>query len=144
MVHAYQSAGVLLPGADLKRLEEVHEALFQRFWGVRIGELRDAAFSEASLLPARYRDLLYEIPFQVQVDLLFVSRAVGLLAGLATGLDPEFDPWAETIPFAERLAAEEVRKGWREWLDELARQGRASLELPMRVDAPSPAPSGAG
>ena len=54
---------------------------------------------------AQYRDILYELPFQVQVDLLFASRAVGLLAGLSTQLDPEFDPWAETLPFAERLAA---------------------------------------
>ena len=134
LVHAYQSAGVLLPGADLKRLEEIHEELFQRFWGVRIGELRDTALSQARYFFRRYRDLLYEMPFQVQVELLFVSRAVGLLAGLSTSLDPEFDPWAETIPFARRLAAEEVSRGWREWLDELARQGRSALALPERVE----------
>ena len=134
MVHAYQSAGVLLPGADLRRLEEVHEELFERFWGVHIGELRDTALSQARYFFGRYRDLLYEMPFQVQVELLFVSRAVGLLAGLSTSLDPEFDPWAETIPFAERLAAEEVHRGWRDWLDELARQGRSALALPERLE----------
>jgi len=93
--------------------EEVHEALFARFWGVSIGSLREVAFSEASYFFREYRDLLYQIPFQVQVDLLFTSRAVGLLAGMATYLDPDFDPWAETVPFAERLAAEELRGDWR-------------------------------
>jgi len=135
LVHSYVSAGVLLPGADLRRLEEVHEALFERFWGVRIGSLREVAFSEATFFLREYRDLLYQIPFQVQVDLLFASRAVGLLAGMATQLDPEFDPWAETMPFAQRLAEEELRRGWPELLREAMLQARSLLGLPQRVDA---------
>lgn len=135
LVHSYVAAGVLLPGADLKRLEEVHEALFERFWGVSIGNLRNVAFSEASYFFREYRDLLYEIPFQVQVDLLFASRAVGLLAGIATYLDPDFDPWAETLPFAQRLATEELKTDWRELLREGLTQLRTLLLLPQRVDA---------
>lgn len=134
VVHSYVAAGVLLPGADLGRLEEIHEALFERFWGVRIGSLRDVAFSEASYFIREYRDLLYEIPFQVQVDLLFATRAVGLLAGMATWLDPEFDPWAETVPFAERLAAEELKGSWRGLLAQLAIQGRSLLGLPRQLE----------
>jgi len=134
IVQAYARAGVLLPGADLTRLEEIHQELFDRFWGVRIGQLRDVALSEAGYFLRQYRDLLYEIPFQVQVDLLFVSRAVGLLSGLSTTLDPEFDPWAETIPFAERFAREELRQGWREWLSQGTAQGRTLLSLPTRID----------
>lgn len=133
VVQSYVSAGVLLPGADLARLEEIHEELFRRFWGVSIGSLRDVALSEAGWFFREYRDLLYEIPFQVQVDLLFASRAVGLLAGMTTQLDPEFDPWAETVPFAERLAREELRLGWRDLLHAGTIQLQALLGLPSRV-----------
>ena len=135
LVHSYVAAGVLLPGADLRRLEEVHEELFARFWGVRIGSLRETAFSEAQYFLREYRDLLYQLPFQVQVDLLFASRAVGLLAGLSTHLDPEFDPWAETLPFAERLAAEELRRDWRGLLREGLAQLQTLLSLPHRMEA---------
>ncbi|HEY7213966.1 MAG TPA: hypothetical protein VIC28_05010, partial [Thermoanaerobaculia bacterium] len=135
LVHSYVAAGVLLPGADLRRLEEVHEELFARFWGVSIGSLRETAFSEAQYFFREYRDLLYELPFQVQVDLLFASRAVGLLAGLATHLDPEFDPWSETLPFAEKLAAEELRRDWRGLLREGLSQLQVLLSLPRRLDA---------
>jgi len=135
IVHSYVAAGVLLPGADLQRLEEVHEELFERFWGIRIGSLRDVAFSEAEYFFRQYRDLLYELPFQVQVDLLFASRAVGLLAGVSTQLDPEFDPWAETLPFAERLAAEELRRDWRGLLREGLLQLQTLTTLPRRVDS---------
>lgn len=134
VVHAYQSAGVLLPGADLTRLEEIHEELFDRFWGVRIGNLRDVALSEARYFLRQYRDILYEIPFQMQVELLFAVRAVGLLAGLSTYLNPEFDPWAETMPFARRLAREDLRRDWRGWLDEALFQGRLLIDLPRRLD----------
>lgn len=134
IVHAYASAGVLLPGADLTRLEAIHQELFDRFWGVSIGQLRDVALSEAGYFLREYRDLLYEIPFQLQIDLLFVSRAVGLLSGMATTLDPDFDPWAETIPFAERFAREELRRGLGSWLSEATAQGRVLLGLPKRID----------
>ena len=78
------AAGVLLPGADLRRLVEVHEELFTRFWGVSVGSLNRVALSEASYFVSQYRDLIYALPFQVPVDLLFTGRAVGLLAGIAT------------------------------------------------------------
>jgi predicted unusual protein kinase regulating ubiquinone biosynthesis (AarF/ABC1/UbiB family) len=135
IVRSYVSAGVLLPGADLRRLEEIHEELFQRFWGVRLGDLRATAFSEAEYFFRQYRDVLYELPFQMQVDLLFASRAVGLLAGLSTQLDPEFDPWAETLPFAQRLAAQELRRNWREILSGGLAQLQILLGLPRRADA---------
>ena len=135
MVQAYVSAGVLLPGADLRRLEEIHEELFERFWGVSLGSLRDAALSEAQYFFREYRDLLYDMPFQVQVDLLFTSRAVGLLAGMTTQLDPEFDPWSETVPFAERLARDELGLGWRDLLREGAIQAQALFGLPRRIDS---------
>jgi predicted unusual protein kinase regulating ubiquinone biosynthesis (AarF/ABC1/UbiB family) len=135
VVHSYVLAGVLLPGADLRRLEQMHAALFDRFWGVRIGDLRDVALAEARGLLTEYRDLLYEAPFQVQVELLFVGRAVGLLAGLSTQLNPGFDPWAETLPFAEQLAAGELRSGWRELAGDLRLQALALLSLPRRLQS---------
>jgi predicted unusual protein kinase regulating ubiquinone biosynthesis (AarF/ABC1/UbiB family) len=71
----------------------------------------------------------------VQVELLFVGRAVGLLSGLSTQLYPAFDPWAETLPFAEQLAAEQLRRGWREMAGDLRLQAMALLGLPRRLDA---------
>lgn len=134
MVEAYRQAGVLLPGADLDRLVEAHEDIFERFWGTPIGEMRHVAMSQAKSLVAEYRDLVYQMPFQVQVDLLFASRAVGLLAGLSTSLDPKFDPWAETIPFAERMAAREAGGVLGPAVSEGLRQIGVLFALPDRLD----------
>lgn len=134
IVQSYVNAGVLLPGADLKRLEEIHEAMFERFWGVRMGQMRDVALNEARYFVREYRDVIYDAPFQFQVDMLFVARAVGILSGMATNLDPEFDPWAETIPFAEQLAKEELQQNWRGWLQEIVSLGQLALKLPAELD----------
>ncbi len=134
IVQAYKDAGVLLPGADLKRLEEMHEVMFERLWGVKMGQMKDIAEEEMRFLLHEYRDLIYEMPFQFPADVLFVVRAVGILSGMATSLDPEFDPWTATIPFAEKLAAEEMGQGWRGWLDEIGEVARLALQLPGQTD----------
>lgn len=135
LVRAYQAAGVLLPGADLQRLEEVHREVLERFWGIPLGRLRDVALAEMRTMLIRYRDLVFQMPVQVQVDLLFTARAVGILTGLSTSLDPELDPWAELLPYAERMAAEEARTGLRERLEELVHQMRALLALPAQLES---------
>ena len=134
IVLAAQAAGMILPGANLDRLIEVHEDLFQRFWGVRLGDVREVAMSEARYFLREYRDLLFEMPFQVQVDLLYVSRATGLLAGVTTSLDPQFDPWAETMPFAEQLGKEELAPTVSAFLRLLGGQAGIALRLPEKAD----------
>jgi len=135
MVRAYQSAGVLLPGADLQRLEEVHREVLDRFWGIPLGRLREVALAEMESMLRRYRDLIFEMPLQVQVDLLFTARAVGILSGLSTRLDPEFNPWAALLPYARRMAAEEARLGLRDLIEEVTRQARALLTLPAQIES---------
>jgi predicted unusual protein kinase regulating ubiquinone biosynthesis (AarF/ABC1/UbiB family) len=135
VVRAYAGAGILLPGADLKRIEQAQSEVFSRFWGVRMGEIQKIAFSEARQFAYEYRDLIHEMPFQVPADMLFVGRALGILSGLATELDPAFDIWTATIPFAQQLAAEEETQGQlRAILAELGRLVRPLLTLPGQIE----------
>ncbi len=134
MVQSYLDAGVLLPGADRKRIEELHEVLFAQLGGVPIGKLSDAAMEQAQAVIHEYRDIVYEMPFQFPTDMLFAMRAVVILSGMATSLDRDFDPWAATLPFAERMAGEGGTLRWRDALKELADLARLALRLPNRLD----------
>ena len=134
MVKAYQEAGVLLPGADVKRLEELHALLFSQLGGVPIGKLSDAAMEQAQLVLHEYRDIIYEMPFQFPTDMLFTMRAVAILSGMATSLDPDFDPWAATLPFAQRMAGEQGLWNWRSWVEDVAELARLAVRLPGRLD----------
>jgi len=134
VVESYVKAGTLLPGADIERLVEAHETVLRRFWGVPIAELRNVALDEAQGLAIEFRDLLFKAPVQLQADMLFAMRAVGLLAGMTTSLDPDFDPWSETMPYAQRFALEERLGRWREWLDEIGNLAHRLLTVPAQLD----------
>ena len=134
IVQAFVHAGALTAGADLKRLEEVHEALFERFWGVRVGEIQQAVLNQAGYFLREYRDLLFEAPFQFQADMMFIMRAVGILSGIATHLDPEFDPWAKSIPYAERYASEDIKQEWQGWKLEAAKLGHRLSGMPGQLE----------
>lgn len=135
IVQSYVSAGTLLPGADLQRLEEVHQRLIDKFWGADISAMKDMALSEAGTMMREYRDLIYDAPFQLQVDMLFAVRAIAILSGIATQLDEKFDPWQEIIPFAERLATAELAGNWQQYFNELLVLGQALYKLPQRFEA---------
>ena len=53
---------------------------------------------------------------------------------MATNLDPEFDPWGEALPFAERLARQELQRNWQGWLPEIVAWSQLLLKLPRRFD----------
>jgi predicted unusual protein kinase regulating ubiquinone biosynthesis (AarF/ABC1/UbiB family) len=133
-VRAYQGAGFLLPGADLTRLEQMEAEAMERYGGLTLRQAQQAAMNEWQSLAREYRDILYQMPFQLPTDLLFAGRAVAILSGMATALDPDFDPWRGIEPFALKMAAQEARRDWRELLGELEKMGRLALALPGRAD----------
>jgi len=134
MVRAYQGAGVLLPGADLSRLEQMEAELMERYAGLTFKEAQQRAMSEWHDLAREYRDVIYEMPFQLPTDLLFVGRAISILVGIATSLDSDFDPWGAVEPFAKEMATAELKRDWRGWLGEAEKFARLVLSLPGQAD----------
>lgn len=129
VVQAFRDSGSLLPGADLAQIEEAVEAVFDRFWGLDMSRINKMALDQAAALWREFGQMLLETPIQVQVDLMFTGRAVEILSGLTKSLDDEFNPWLQTLPFAQRLAFEE----WGDWKaqsSELFRQARSLARLP--------------
>ncbi len=107
LVESYQRLGILLPGADLDRIEQASRAAFDRVWGMNMAQISGLSFSEITSLGREFSDLLFSLPFQVPQDFLYLTRAVGILFGMCTGLDPDFDPWREVLPFVMTLVAED-------------------------------------
>ncbi|MBN1203026.1 MAG: AarF/ABC1/UbiB kinase family protein [Anaerolineae bacterium] len=106
LVQSYRQLGVLLPGADTARVEAAARAVFDRVWGMNLDELRSMQLTQMTDLGREFSDLLFSLPFQVPQDFIYLVRAVGILIGLCTGIDPRFDPWQEVQPFANILLAE--------------------------------------
>lgn len=95
LVRSYAELGFLLPDADLDRLEQATVATFNRVWGLSMAEIRDLDVSEMVEIGQEFSDLLYDMPFYLPQDFVYLARAVGILSGMCTSLDPEFNPWVE-------------------------------------------------
>ena len=130
VVKAYQMLDMLLPGADLKLIEQAEAQVFDRFWGMSMKELRSISPDEIHKFAHQYRDLMLSMPFQVPQNLIFLARTVAILSGMCTGLNPDFNLWQQLAPFARKLVEEETVSGLDYWLDELGEMLQALLALP--------------
>ncbi len=134
VIQAYIIAGALRSGTDLRRLEEAHQEWLQKIWGLRMGKIQETAFRELRYFMREYRDLIVGTAFQLQADMLFIGRAMGILSGLATRIDPDFDPWSKTLPYAKRFAMEEFTGEWQGLWEEVFMLGRQLWRIPAQLD----------
>ncbi len=135
MMQSYQRLGVLLPGADIKRIREVEEAMLGKLWGKSMREIIQTHPEDMREIAREFRDVLYEMPFQVPADLLFLGRCLSILMGMCVGLNPEFNFFQSLRPFAEGLLTEETGDWINELLPTLLEQIRALAVLPARMEA---------
>lgn len=134
VVQSFQTLKVLLPGADMKLLEQAEAQMFDRFWGMSMNELRNVDHREMAQFAMQFRDLMYEMPFQLPQNLLLLGRTVAILSGMCTGLDPNFNLWNQLVPYARNLIAEEGTSTWDIWLDEIGDLVKELIALPGQTD----------
>jgi predicted unusual protein kinase regulating ubiquinone biosynthesis (AarF/ABC1/UbiB family) len=134
VIKAYQILGILLPGADISLLERAEAAMFQRFWGKGMDELSQVSMEEVHDFAYEFRDILYDMPFQLPQDLIFLGRAVGILSGMCQGLDPEINVFDHLSPFTQKIIREEAQHDWRYWVGEAGDIARKIISLPGRAD----------
>ena len=135
LMQSYQRLGVLLPGADIERIREAEEAMLQKLWGKSMREIIHTHPQDMREIAREFRDVLYEMPFQVPADLLFLGRCLSILMGMCVGLDPDFNFFESLRPFAEGLLTEETGNLLNELIPTLLEQIRALAVLPARVES---------
>jgi len=135
VLESYQELGFLLPGADLELLKQAESELFDRFWGKSMTELQQTDMGEMMDFAYRFRDLLYDLPFQIPQDIIFLGRAVGILSGMCTGLYQDFNAWEAMAPYAKKMLENEGLRSLDMLLEEVGKYVRRLLALPSRVEA---------
>ncbi|MFZ5880395.1 MAG: ABC1 kinase family protein [Chloroflexota bacterium] len=135
-VRAYKLLDVLLPSADLSLIERAEAQLFDRFWGMSISELRSISHAEMMQFMIQFRELMYDMPFQLPENLLLLGRTVAILSGMCTGLNPDFNLWEQIGPYASKLVSDEKEGGsfFDTVLDEAGNLFKVLLALPARTE----------
>ena len=131
LTDAYQDLGFFLPDADLDRITEVQTIMLDRIWGRKLLDLAQPDPREVQELSREFRDLLYDFPFQVPQDFIYLGRAIGMISGLVSQLDPEINPWYYLEKFGRELISEQPLREitWQTAIDAI----RPYLETPDQV-----------
>jgi predicted unusual protein kinase regulating ubiquinone biosynthesis (AarF/ABC1/UbiB family) len=82
---------------DETRFKPVIEGLFNRYLGIRLG---DVNFKELMFDMAH---VIYEFPFRIPASFTYIVRAVMTLEGIGTQVDPDFRFFEIARPYAKRF-----------------------------------------
>jgi predicted unusual protein kinase regulating ubiquinone biosynthesis (AarF/ABC1/UbiB family) len=135
LIKSYKTLGVLLPSANLKLIEEASAMVFDRFWGMSMNELRSIDHSEVMKFGLQFRELIFNMPFQLPENLLLLGRTVGILSGMCTGLYEEFNLWEQLAPYARKLVeGEEGSSWWDTFFAEAGTLGKTLIAIPGRTE----------
>ncbi|MFQ6000443.1 MAG: ABC1 kinase family protein [Anaerolineae bacterium] len=134
IIESWDRLGFFLPGTDLRPIEAAAEKVFARFYGLSMGELARIDHREFANLALEFRDLIFQMPLQLPQDFIFMGRMLGILSGLATGLDPDFNVFEEVEPFARELLAAEKEEWTERLLNELQSMGALLWRLPRLTE----------
>lgn len=134
IIRAYQALDILLPGADVPLLEKATARVFERMWGKTAPELMEMHPAEAAAFVQEFNDLIFDLPFQVPENLVLLVRCLGILSGICTGLDFDFNVWLSIAPYAEKLAGGEGGLNWKSILAEAVEFLRLLYSLPRKAE----------
>jgi predicted unusual protein kinase regulating ubiquinone biosynthesis (AarF/ABC1/UbiB family) len=133
LVRAYQTLNILLPSADLKLIERASAQVFEMFWGKSMSELREINHTEMFRFADQFRELMYDLPFQLPQNLLMLGRTVAILSGMCSGLYTDFNLWTQLAPYATKLISQEGGSNWRVWLEEAGNILKELIALPSQA-----------
>lgn len=134
LTEAYRDLGFLLPGADLERITEAQEAVLNQIYGRNLLDLAQPDPREVEAIGREFRDLLYDLPFQIPQDFIYLGRAVGMISGLVSHLDPQINPWRQFERYGQQLIRSQGFAHLRErGLAGIVEALRPYLETPLRI-----------
>ena len=134
LTEAYRDLGFFLPGADLERITEAQDVILNQIWGRNLLDLAQPDPREIEAIGREFRDLLYELPFQIPQDFIYLGRALGMISGLVSQLDPEINPWRQIERYGQQLLRSQSFTHLRErGLAGIVEALRPYLETPFRI-----------
>ncbi|HPH94277.1 MAG TPA: AarF/UbiB family protein [Anaerolineaceae bacterium] len=134
IVKAYQILDVLLPEADVDLLERASRKVFDRFWGKTTPEMMEMHTDEARAFLDEFGGLIRDMPFQMPENMILLGRCIGILNGICTGLNKDFNFWNLIGPYGNQLVEDEGG-GLQMVLKEIGAVLSTLVGLPKKADS---------
>ena len=130
-VSTLDELGFFLPSVDLERLAEAQEEILNQIWGRDLTQLAQPDPAEVRDLSRRFKDILFEFPFQVPQNFIYLGRTLGILSGLSAMLNPDINPWHYIEKYGQRLIRRRQSKLF-QWSNVMA-FGQDLLAVPIQL-----------
>lgn len=134
LVKALGQLGFIGPNANLAAIERGMSLMMENYFGMTLGEVRELDIPDVA---QDVENLLYGQPFQIPAQFAFTGRAVGVLAGVSTGLAPDFNFVDVATPYARKflgLDSEGTGETIQQILTQVVETGRVLLALPRSLE----------
>ncbi len=134
VVQSYVTGGLLRPGVDTQRVEQMTAVLLENFQEMLIGLMPDLKQVQASHFLTEYADLIEDYPFQIPMDLLCMYRALGLVGSIGKQLDPDFELSTAAAPLARQLIWQEWQREWQTRRQAVTKLGQLLAVPPLQLE----------
>jgi predicted unusual protein kinase regulating ubiquinone biosynthesis (AarF/ABC1/UbiB family) len=134
MVDGIRDVGVLLPSADTAELERAMTTLFSRFGGMGFAELQEVDPREFRAFAIEFGDVVRTLPFQFPENFLLIIRAMSLVSGNCSSLNPAFNIWDAVEPYAGQLIRQEGGNVVQAFATQAVTVAGTVVRLPQRLD----------
>ncbi|MBX0327558.1 AarF/ABC1/UbiB kinase family protein [Oscillochloris sp. ZM17-4] len=133
IVDSLDKMNMILAGADRRLIVRGIQSLLRLSYNRTMREMTNL---DVDLIFDETRDIIYDLPFQIPQDLLYLGRALSMVGGLATEICPDINLFDELRPFARMMMDREQQEGnWAERVQkELVELGQILLKLPRQMD----------
>ena len=115
-------------------IEQAYSRVFERFWGMSTTEMLKINPEEMTDFLLEFRELLYDMPFQIPENFILLGRCLSILSGMCTGLDEDFNIWENVSLYAQKLISQDGESAINIFLKELFDSLKTVYRLPKRTD----------
>jgi predicted unusual protein kinase regulating ubiquinone biosynthesis (AarF/ABC1/UbiB family) len=134
IVNSWYRLNMILPGADRQSIVQGVGIAMRFIYDRPLNELTNV---DVNAIYQEIAHLVRDLPFQLPQELIFLGRAVGIVSGLITSIDPGYNVFDAAKPIARRLIQRERENG--DWASELRKElgelGQMLLTLPRQMDS---------
>jgi predicted unusual protein kinase regulating ubiquinone biosynthesis (AarF/ABC1/UbiB family) len=132
IVNALYELNMFLPDTDKRPIIKIINVMLKHTYNRTVRELNNM---DIERLFDETHDLVYDMPFQIPKDLLYLGRAVSMVSGLATEIDPDINLFESLRPFARKMLEQERQQtNWVEMAQkEIGDLGTILRDLPRQM-----------
>ena len=133
MVAAFDRLGAILPSADRRQVVQGFQTILRFAYDRSVRELNNL---DIEAIMDEAHDMVFDMPFQMPQNLIYLGRALGMVGGLATMIDPDINLFASLPTFTKQLIEREQRET--DWVarisGELRELAQILITLPRQMD----------